>query len=279
VRPIAIAAAAPSRRITALAVAGVLALASVAAISGPSHAQDATVTTSSGDLGTRLVDSTGLTLYYFTPDSPGASVCTGDCLEMWPPLLASDGIAPGSDDTITGTLAFTTREDATQQATYRGRPLYYYEGDQAPGDTNGQGLGDVWFVAAEDGSIPNPQTVSSPELVLETSSTDLGNFITGIDGRTAYFFSPDVDPGVSACAGDCLTAWPPVTVSDGISVAAADGIPGVIGVIIATDGSPQVTYDGRPLYYYAGDAVAGDVNGQGFNDIWWVATIDGQLPD
>lgn len=52
---------------------------------------------------------------------------------------------------------------------------------------------------------------------------------------------------------------------------------GVIGIISATDGSPQATYDGRPLYYFAGDQVAGDVNGQNVGGVWFVATTDGQI--
>ena len=192
--------------------------------------------------------------------------------------MAPDGAAPIGDDSVTGTLAFTTRDDATLQATYRGRPLYYFAGDLAAGDIAGQGVGDVWYVAAEDGSVPNPQVVSSPELILEATTTGLGTFITGANGLTAYYFAVDSAPGVSVCAGDCLAAWPPLTVSDGVSVAAGEGIPGVVGVVDATDGSPQVTYDGRPLYYFVGDQAAGDVNGQGVSDVWWVATVDGQLP-
>ena len=61
-------------------------------------------------------------------------------------------------------------------------------------------------------------------------------------------------------------------------MAAGEGVPGVVGVISATDGTPQVTYDGRPLYYYVADAAAGDTDGQAVGDVWWVATIDGNLP-
>ena len=45
-----------------------------------------------------------------------------------------------------------------------------------------------------------------------------------------------------------------------------------------TDGSTQVTYDGRPLYYWQGDAEAGQTTGHGVNDIWWVADVSGALP-
>ena len=57
-----------------------------------------------------------------------------------------------------------------------------------------------------------------------------------------------------------------------------DGVPGVLGLITGTDGSTQVTYDGRPLYYWQGDTEAGQTTGHGVNDIWWVADVSGSLP-
>lgn len=269
------------RRVRPLAIAGAVALAASLLIPLTAQAQDESgvLSTSSGDLGTYLVDGAGLTLYYFEPDPVGASVCDGDCLSAWPAVVVDPETGPVADDSVTGTLASFTRDDGTQQATYLGRPLYYFAGDQAAGDTNGQAVSDVWWVASLDGSLPDAAPVEDAALTLGTAESDLGTFITGADGRTAYFFSPDTTPGVSVCADDCLAAWPPVTLEEGGSVAVTDGIPGVVGVVSATDGSPQVTYDGRPLYYFAGDQAAGDTNGQAVSDVWWVATTDGLLPE
>lgn len=104
-----------------------------------------------GDLGTFLVDAEGRTLYLFTADSPGVSTCEDACLAAWP-ALATDG-APvagaGVDAALLGTL---TREDGTEQVTYGGWPLYLYAADMAAGDTTGQGVNDVWFVVAPDGT-------------------------------------------------------------------------------------------------------------------------------
>jgi predicted lipoprotein with Yx(FWY)xxD motif len=86
------------------------------------------------------------------------------------------------------------------------------------------------------------------------------------------------DSGVSVCTDDCLVAWPPVTVPPGNTVAAGDGVTGVLGLITGTDGSTQVTYDGRPLYYWQDDTEAGQTTGHGVNGVWWVADVSGNLP-
>jgi predicted lipoprotein with Yx(FWY)xxD motif len=267
-----------THRLTALALSGAMALTAAVAIPALVAAQDdatVSVSTATDDLGTYLVGPEGMTLYYFTKDvTPGQSVCLGGCLEAWPPLLAGEGQELIADEGVTGTVAAETRDDGTMHATYRGRPLYYWQGDTAPGETNGEGVGDVWFVAQEDGSMPaNP-----PALTLETATSDLGTFLVGQDGLTTYYFAADAAPGVSDCEGDCLVAWPPVTVSAGNTVAAGEGVAGVLGLITSTDGSTQVTYDGRPLYHWQGDTEAGQTTGHGVNDIWWVADVSGSLP-
>ena len=267
-----------SHRLAALALSGAMALtAAVVAPALVAAQEDGSVSVgiATDDLGNYLVDAEGMTLYYFTRDiTPGQSVCVGGCLEAWPPLLVEDGeeLVPGEG--VTGTLGAVARDDGSMHATYRGRPLYYWQGDTAPGETNGEGVGGVWFVAQEDGSMPeNP-----PALTLETATTDLGTFLVGQDGLTTYYFEADATPGVSVCEGDCLVAWPPVTVPPGNTVAAGEGVTGVLGLITATDGSTQVTYDGRPLYYWQGDTEAGQTTGHGVNDIWWVADVSGSLP-
>ena len=266
-----------SHTLTGLALAGAMALAAAAIAPMASFAQDGelTVGTASDDLGTYLVGPEGMTLYYFTRDvTPGVSVCFGGCLEAWPPLLVAEGEQPIGDDTVTGTLGSVARDDGTMHVTYRGRPLYYWQGDTAVGETTGQDVGGVWFVALEDGSMP----ADPPALTLETATTDLGTFLTGKDGLTTYYFGADTTPGVSVCEGDCLVAWPPVTVSPGNSVAGGEGVTGVLGLITGTDGSTQVTYDGHPLYYWQDDTEAGQTSGHGVGDIWWVADVSGSLP-
>ena len=98
-----------------------------------------------------LVDGKGMTLYLFTKDSPGTSTCTGNCEKSWPPLLTTGKPVAGSgvDMSKFGTV---TRADGTTQVTYNGWPLYYYAKDQQPGDTNGDGVGSVWYLITPDGN-------------------------------------------------------------------------------------------------------------------------------
>ncbi len=96
-------------------------------------------------LGQILVDPEGRTLYAFTNDTQAQSTCTGTCAEAWPPLrvAATWTVAPGLD---AGVFSTVTRDDGTLQLTAGQFPLYYFSGDARPGDVNGQGSGNVWFV-------------------------------------------------------------------------------------------------------------------------------------
>jgi predicted lipoprotein with Yx(FWY)xxD motif len=106
----------------------------------------------SSDLGDILVDSAGMTLYMFMPDQEqgGKPSCYGECEETWPAFGSTDGlqVGDGLDESLLGSVE---RTDGTTQATYSGAPLYHFSGDDAPGDTNGQGLSDIWWVVSPKG--------------------------------------------------------------------------------------------------------------------------------
>ena len=113
-------------------------------------AEPATVQTADSGLGTILVDADGNTLYVFDADEDGTSTCYGECEDNWPPLTADAPTAgEGADESLLGT---TERDDGSVQVTYDGRPLYFFAGDAAPGDTNGQAVGDVWWVVDAEGA-------------------------------------------------------------------------------------------------------------------------------
>jgi predicted lipoprotein with Yx(FWY)xxD motif len=95
-----------------------------------------------------MADSEGKTLYLFLPDAQGDSTCYDQCADNWPPLIDDIAAGDGVDATLIGT---TTRTDGAEQVTYNGWPLYYFAADAAPGDTNGQGINDVWFVVTPSG--------------------------------------------------------------------------------------------------------------------------------
>lgn len=103
----------------------------------------------------------------------------------------------------------------------------------------------------------------------------LGDYLTGTDGKTLYLFTRDT-PGVSTCTDACAANWPPFTVGAGGSVEPGGGVTGKLGVLKRADGSTQVTYNDRPLYYFGGDSAAGDANGQGLNDVWFVVSPAGE---
>jgi predicted lipoprotein with Yx(FWY)xxD motif len=108
-------------------------------------------------------------------------------------------------------------------------------------------------------------------LRIELSDSSLGEIVTTGEGDTLYLFIPD-GQGESVCYDDCEATWPPLVVD----VVAGDGVDeGLIGSTERTDGTTQVTYNGWPLYYFAGDSAAGDTNGQGINDIWYVIDAAG----
>jgi len=97
-----------------------------------------------------LTNATGLTLYWFAPDSAGKSACYGDCAAYWPPVTGTPTAGPG----VTGTLGTITRTDGKTQATYDGHPLYTYIGDSAPGQDSGNNLnlnGGLWHIVVVTG--------------------------------------------------------------------------------------------------------------------------------
>jgi predicted lipoprotein with Yx(FWY)xxD motif len=110
--------------------------------------------------------------------------------------------------------------------------------------------------------------------VKSVQDATLGAYLAGEDGRTLYVFLKDTG-GTSACTGACATTWPPFTIATDDTLTPGDGVTGKFATIKRDDGSLQVTYEGAPLYYFAKDTKAGDVNGQGVGGVWFVAAVAG----
>jgi predicted lipoprotein with Yx(FWY)xxD motif len=108
----------------------------------------AVIKTANTSLGTILVDGQGRTLYHRTDETATHIVCTGVCATTWPPLFAEGTVGVGS----VGQLSTVKRPDGQGQAAASGQPLYTYSGDSKAGDTNGQGVGGIWFVIKAQGA-------------------------------------------------------------------------------------------------------------------------------
>jgi predicted lipoprotein with Yx(FWY)xxD motif len=141
---------------TAASVAPSSAAASPSDGTSPSEAaspSDATsslkVAAGSGSVTNYLTGADGKTLYIFKNDTTdsGKSTCNDDCATTWPPYVVAELDMVKPDSAATGKMTLITRDDGTTQLAYNGMPLYYFAGDTAAGDTNGQGLYGKWFVA------------------------------------------------------------------------------------------------------------------------------------
>lgn len=215
---------------------------------------------SNEELGSFLVNSAEMTVYTFANDTEGVSNCSGECLTAWPAVTvgSEDELIAGLGATAQADLDVIERADTGDlQVTYKGAPLYTFANDAASGDATGDGAGDVWFVVK-----PTTASVGSNE--------ELGEFLVASDGMTLYTFTNDAD-GVSNCNGECAVAWPALTVASADDLIAGEGVSGEFGTIEREDGSLQVTYNGAPLYFFVNDVAAGDANGQGLGDVWFVA--------
>ncbi len=119
--------------------------------SSPAVIQTATASVK-GQSQTVLTNTQGMTLYYFTADSATQSACSGSCAQTWPPLLFTGSGGPTSSTSLAGKLNVQTDANGNQ-VEYNGHPLYVFSGDTVPGQTNGEGLFGMWFVATPNLSV------------------------------------------------------------------------------------------------------------------------------
>ena len=242
-------------------------------------APNATAASTIGDVFSKASD--GLTLYTFENDrndsdgdGAGDSDCNDGCATNWPPLLAD------STSVAEGFFTIITRDDGTSlQWAFKGLPLYTFSGDSASGDVNGEGSGDVWFVAR-----PNPyQQVDVDDTARGTVFAGRGSVLNtdGVGGQatnrrdregfTLYTFENDRNDtdgdgaGDSDCNGGCAETWPPLYAD----AAATDG--GAFTIVARDDGTRQWALNGLPLYFYAPDQAPSETRGEGVGGVWYVA--------
>ena len=110
--------------------------------------------------------------------------------------------------------------------------------------------------------------------VATTGATALGTVLVDGNGLTLYGRTPEAN-GMPTCVNACAQAWPPLTVAGSSLPAGLDAM--VFSLVSRPDGSQQLKAGKWPLYRYAGDAAAGDTNGQGSGGVWFVVTPSGAL--
>jgi predicted lipoprotein with Yx(FWY)xxD motif len=118
------------------------------------------------------------------------------------------------------------------------------------------------------GSSTQAQT-SSPTATIGVGSTGVGDVLMNSQNHTLYLFKKDTGPK-STCFGACAHNWPPVRATR--TPAAGGGArASLVGTVKRSDGPPQVTYNGHPLYLFVGDNTPSATNGQGvtaFGGAW-----------
>jgi predicted lipoprotein with Yx(FWY)xxD motif len=124
---------------------------------------------------------------------------------------------------------------------------------------------------------PSDSATSARGSVLSVQKTSYGTILADADGRTLYLFTKE-SSDTSRCYGACAQAWPPF-LTKGEPRAGQGATADLLGTTDRSDGSTQVTYHGRPLYYYVDDTQPGEVGCQNvseFGGLWLVVAPSGQ---
>ncbi len=223
-----------------------------------------TVTESSMAFTPERVDKHDFTLYTFNPDPVNDSACYGfdGCINAWPPLLADAGA------TAMPPLNIVDVAGGNRQWSFKGKPLYFFVGDNNAGDVDGDDI-PGWHTATLEPAIQR----TNKDMNLSLSATGMVNVLMSVngevmsminkDGYSLYTFDIDGD-GMSNCQdeNDCLMNWP--------AFVADDGEPdiGAFTRFTRGDGTDQWAHNGRPLYFYMGDMQRGDTEGDGVGGVW-----------
>lgn len=132
----------------------------------------------------------------------------------------------------------------------------------------GSGYG---YQATTTKSAPAP---AAPAIVKKTTAIVVGkseDILVDVQGRTLYYFTPDKG-GSPTCSGACAAKWPAAMLADGVDADGITNLGGTLSHVPALAGGSQLTFNGWPLYTFAGDAAPGDTNGQGVGGKWFVVT-------
>ncbi|MDC9722223.1 MAG: hypothetical protein PSN34_05555 [Urechidicola sp.] len=229
-------------------------------------------------LGIVLTDANGKSLYFFSKDTKNTSECVDGCLSIWP-IFYEENITVDSGLSISD-FETITRADGSKQTTYMGWPLYYFASDVQAGDTNGDNVNNVWFIAKPDYTL----MYAVSQLVGHDDKNYTNDYVEGegatpylvdINGNTLYTFSHDTNSTNNFTNADFSNnaVWPIVEID-------LDQIPSILNNddfgIIDVFGRNQMTYKGWPLYYFGQDSSRGDNKGISFPapGVWPIANVD-----
>ncbi len=230
------------------------------------------------ELGMVLTDSDGFTLYYFTKDAlPETSLCTGGCVTNWP-LFYVENPEPGEGLDVDD-FSSIEHPEGGMQTTYKGWPLYYFQNDLNPGETNGETVGNVWFVAKPDYTIMLMDgLLIGKDGVTYNSKYEPGEEVVQyfVDeyGRSLYIFINDTYDQNNYTNPDFSNnpIWP--IYEEELQSVASILDPLLFGAIDVF-GRNQLTYNGWPLYYFQEESQRGDATGVSVPSpgVWPVAVM------
>src|SRR5215831_14338883 len=126
------------------------------------------------------------------------------------------------------------------------------------------------------GGATSPPMTTGAATIQTAKVPGVGTVLTNGDGVTLYLFEADTGT-TSACTGACAAAWPPV-ITSGNATGTMGATSSMLGTTTRDDGTTQVTYNGHPLYTYAGDTGSGQANGEGLNTyggLWYAVNTAG----
>jgi predicted lipoprotein with Yx(FWY)xxD motif len=147
----------------------------------------------------------------------------------------------------------------------------------ACGGSSSSSTGGGAYGSSTGAAKSTPAAAAGSATTVETSTGDLGTFLTDAKGRALYLWVADKS-STSTCSGGCAQDWPPLTTT-GKPLAGAGTEASLLGTTKRSDGTLEVTYAGHPLYYFAGDAQPGQTTGQATNNFgadWFVVAPSGK---
>jgi predicted lipoprotein with Yx(FWY)xxD motif len=129
---------------------------------------------------------------------------------------------------------------------------------------------DPYYDVCEGTSSPTPPPAQGSFTISAITYGGIGTYLAGPTRLALYTFDND-SAGSSSCTASCAETWPPLTIAMGETPSAPASVPRELGTLERDDGSLQVTYDGKPLYYYSGDGALYDTTGDGVAGVWHLA--------